>query len=85
MDLMARPDQKSPRKSPEEVYEECKRFFSCRFLYLLGPPGAPVEQMAGTLEKQYGYSAINLTTLLRTGGPKGVTWDDSWSPQLLHC
>lgn len=53
-------------KSPEEVYEECKRFFSCRFLYLLGPPGAPVEQMAGTLEKQYGYSAINLTTLLRS-------------------
>jgi hypothetical protein len=56
----------SRRKSPDEVYEECKRFFSCRFLYLLGPPGAPVEQMAGTLEKQYGYSAINLTTLLRT-------------------
>lgn len=24
-------------KSPEEVYAECKRFFSCRFLYLLGP------------------------------------------------
>ena len=63
--------QKSPlhlRKSPDEVYAECKRFFSCRFLYLLGPPGAPVEQMAGTLEKQYGYSAINLTTLLRSGG-----------------
>lgn len=53
-------------KSPDEVYEECKRFFSCRFLYLLGPPGAPVEQMAGTLEKQYGYSAINLTALLRS-------------------
>jgi len=53
-------------KSPDEVYAECKRFFSCRFLYLLGPPGAPVEQMAGTLEKQYGYSAINLTALLRS-------------------
>lgn len=23
-------------KSPEVVYAECKRFFSCRFLYLLG-------------------------------------------------
>eukprot|EP00437_Effrenium_voratum_P048713 CAMPEP_0181525952 /NCGR_PEP_ID=MMETSP1110-20121109/69233_1 /TAXON_ID=174948 /ORGANISM="Symbiodinium sp., Strain CCMP421" /LENGTH=1445 /DNA_ID=CAMNT_0023656773 /DNA_START=54 /DNA_END=4392 /DNA_ORIENTATION=- len=53
-------------KSPEEVYVECKRFFSCRFLYLLGPPGAPVEQMADKLEKQYGYSAINLTTLLKS-------------------
>eukprot|EP00913_Durusdinium_trenchii_P026721 g25068.t1 len=48
------------------VYAECKRFFSCRFLYLLGPPGAPVEQMSQKLEKQYGYAAINLTTLLRS-------------------
>ncbi|CAK9030418.1 Adenylate kinase isoenzyme 1 (AK 1) (ATP-AMP transphosphorylase 1) (ATP:AMP phosphotransferase) (Adenylate monophosphate kinase) (Myokinase) [Durusdinium trenchii] len=53
-------------KSPEVVYAECKRFFSCRFLYLLGPPGAPVEQMSQKLEKQYGYAAINLTTLLRS-------------------
>ena len=31
-----------------------------------GPPGAPVLPMAEKLEKQYGYSAINLTALLRT-------------------
>mmetsp|Transcript_8490 Transcript_8490/g.20114 ORF Transcript_8490/g.20114 Transcript_8490/m.20114 type:complete len:1467 (+) Transcript_8490:60-4460(+) len=53
-------------KSPDEVFAECKRYFSCRFLYLLGPPGAPVEPMAEKLEKQYGYSAINLTTLLKS-------------------
>ena len=53
-------------KSPDEVFAEVKRYFSCRFLYLLGPPGAPVDQMADKLEKQYGYSAINLTALLKS-------------------
>eukprot|EP00439_Symbiodinium_sp_Y106_P054523 s3681_g7.t1 len=53
-------------KAPDEVFAEVKRYFSCRFLYLLGPPGAPVEHMADKLEKQYGYSAINLTTLLKS-------------------
>ena len=53
-------------KPPDDVFAEVKRYFSCRFLYLLGPPGAPVEHMADKLEKQYGYSAINLTALLKS-------------------
>jgi adenylate kinase family enzyme len=52
-------------KSGDEVYVEAKRFTCCRFVYLLGPPGAPVAQVADKLEAKYGYSAISLTTLLQ--------------------
>jgi adenylate kinase family enzyme/nucleoside diphosphate kinase len=64
-------------KSLEEVYSECKRFFSCRFLYLLGPPGAPVSDIADRLESKYGYSAIDfnalLATVVKAGGKDAAT------------
>eukprot|EP00931_Biecheleriopsis_adriatica_P024991 TRINITY_DN1544_c0_g1_i1.p1 TRINITY_DN1544_c0_g1~~TRINITY_DN1544_c0_g1_i1.p1 ORF type:complete len:1441 (-),score=400.02 TRINITY_DN1544_c0_g1_i1:104-4426(-) len=55
----------------EDVYSECKSFFKCRFLYMMGPPGAPVEQMAERLETKYGYSAINFAALLKTYSESG--------------
>merc|ERR1719330_645393 len=30
----------------EDVYAEVRKFFACKFLYLLGPPGAPVAKVA---------------------------------------
>jgi adenylate kinase family enzyme/nucleoside diphosphate kinase len=51
-------------KTFEETLAECKRFFSCRFLYLLGPPGSPVSIVADRLESKYGYSAIDFNALL---------------------
>jgi adenylate kinase family enzyme len=53
-------------KDVEEVYAEAKRFFSCRFLYLLGPPGAPVSEVANQMEAKYGYSSIDFNILLKT-------------------
>jgi adenylate kinase family enzyme/nucleoside diphosphate kinase len=53
-------------KSVEEVYAETKRFFSCRFVYLLGPPGAPLTTIAERMEGQHGYSSINFPALLKT-------------------
>jgi len=48
----------------DQVNLEAKRFFSCRFLYLLGPPGAPVSAVAKRLQDKYGYSSIDLKVLL---------------------
>lgn len=53
---------------PEEVYQAARQYFSCRFLYLLGPPGAPLANIAGRLEEQYGYSAIDFDAQLKSGG-----------------
>jgi len=53
-------------KTVDEVAAEVKRFFSCRFLYLVGPPVSPCEQMAERLETKYGYSAINVNALLKS-------------------
>jgi len=52
-------------KEADEVYTEAKRFVSCRFIYLVGPPGAPVASVADKLEAKYGYSAISMPTLLQ--------------------
>lgn len=49
-----------------EVYAETKKFFSARLIYLTGPLGSPMDQVAERLESKYGYAAINLTTLLKT-------------------
>jgi adenylate kinase family enzyme len=49
----------------EEVYEAAKRHFSCRFLYLLGPPGAPMVEMSKRLDDKYGYAQINFPKLLQ--------------------
>mmetsp|Transcript_66682 Transcript_66682/g.171704 ORF Transcript_66682/g.171704 Transcript_66682/m.171704 type:complete len:1489 (-) Transcript_66682:73-4539(-) len=50
----------------EAVYAECRKFFCCRFLYLCGPPGAPIAKVAARLTEKYGYSSIDLTALLQT-------------------
>lgn len=63
--------EKMEEKSVEEVYMEVKRFFSCRFLYLLGPPGAPITAVAERLEEKYGYSSIDLTSLLKAYAETG--------------
>jgi len=56
-----------PAEGPvDEVAADVKRLFSCRFLYLVGPPGSPCAQMAERLETKYGYSAINMNVLLKT-------------------
>jgi len=52
--------------SAAEVYAECRRYFQCRFLYLLGPPGAPVAALGERLQSSYGYAAINLHALLKS-------------------
>jgi len=52
-------------KDMDEVYAEARRYFSCRFMYLLGPPGAPVAPVAGCLEKHYSYSFINFMSLIQ--------------------
>eukprot|EP00933_Yihiella_yeosuensis_P045259 TRINITY_DN40610_c0_g1_i1.p1 TRINITY_DN40610_c0_g1~~TRINITY_DN40610_c0_g1_i1.p1 ORF type:complete len:1525 (+),score=439.03 TRINITY_DN40610_c0_g1_i1:526-4575(+) len=54
--------------SVDEVNAEAKKLFKCRCLYLLGPPGAPVEQIAERMESKYGYSAINIGALLKAYG-----------------
>jgi len=51
-------------KDMDEVYMEAKRNFSCRFVYMLGPPGAPVAKVASCLEQQYSYSFIDFTSLI---------------------
>eukprot|EP00929_Paragymnodinium_shiwhaense_P015313 TRINITY_DN123389_c0_g1_i1.p1 TRINITY_DN123389_c0_g1~~TRINITY_DN123389_c0_g1_i1.p1 ORF type:complete len:1512 (-),score=471.27 TRINITY_DN123389_c0_g1_i1:162-4697(-) len=51
-------------KSADEAYMETKRYVSCRFVYLLGPPGAPLSEIADKMEGKYGYSAISLLPLL---------------------
>jgi adenylate kinase family enzyme/nucleoside diphosphate kinase len=48
----------------DEVYEEARRYFCCRFVYLLGPPGAPLKKVGGLMEQKYGFSAISLLELL---------------------
>jgi len=53
-------------KDVEEVYAEAKRFFSCRILYLLAPPGAPTAEISERMEANYGYSSIDFMALLRT-------------------
>lgn len=52
--------------SAEEVYATCRRYFQCRFLYLLGPPGAPIAALGDRLQSSYGYAAINLYALLKS-------------------
>jgi len=52
-------------KDMDEVYAEAKQFFSCRFLYLIGPPGAPASKVAECVQKQYSYSSINFKALLQ--------------------
>lgn len=47
-----------------EVYSMAREQFMCRFLYLMGPPGAPVPAIAGKLEEQYGYSKIMVADIL---------------------
>eukprot|EP00747_Dinoflagellata_sp_TGD_P161703 gnl/TRDRNA2_/TRDRNA2_178467_c0_seq1.p1 gnl/TRDRNA2_/TRDRNA2_178467_c0~~gnl/TRDRNA2_/TRDRNA2_178467_c0_seq1.p1 ORF type:complete len:1499 (-),score=413.44 gnl/TRDRNA2_/TRDRNA2_178467_c0_seq1:56-4552(-) len=47
----------------EEVYGQAKKHFSCRFIYLMGPPGAPISALASRLEAKYGYAAIDMPAL----------------------
>jgi adenylate kinase family enzyme/nucleoside diphosphate kinase len=47
-----------------EVYSLAKSHFTCRFLYLMGPPGSQVPAIAGKLEEQYGYSKIVVSDIL---------------------
>jgi len=62
-------------RAPEAVYADLRSFFKCRFLYLIGPPGAPTSQVAAHLEQRYGYVSIDVAALLdglaRAGGPEG--------------
>lgn len=58
--------QVSAEQGVEEVYAEAKGFFGCRFVYLLGPPGAPMSSIAERLERQYSYASIDFEALLRT-------------------
>jgi len=62
------------RKDFKELYAEAKRYFFCRFIYLLGPPGAPLTAMAERLESMYGYAAINFPVLLEQAAqdPDGI-------------
>lgn len=53
-------------QAADAVYAEVKKYFNCRFLYLMGPPGAPVSKVAGRLTEKYGYSSIDLAALLKT-------------------
>lgn len=48
----------------DEIYDEVRKFFLCRFLYLLGPPGSPMETLAERIEAKFGYHAISLHGLL---------------------
>lgn len=48
----------------EEVYGEAKRYFGCRFVYLLAPPGSPTVPVASKICEKYGYACINMTSLL---------------------
>jgi len=52
-------------KEVDDVYNEVRRFLSCRFLYLMGPPGAPIPAIADRLEVKYGYTSINVTEILK--------------------
>lgn len=52
------------RSETEEAYAEMKRFFGCRFVYLLGPPGSPTVQVASKLQEKYGYACIDASALL---------------------
>jgi len=51
-------------KSIDEVFEDAKRSFCCRFTYVLGPPGTPVKKVAENLAQQYSYVAIDFMDLL---------------------
>jgi adenylate kinase family enzyme len=56
-------DGAKAEKDVEEVYAEVKRFFSCRILYLLAPPGAPTGAISERMEANYGYSSIDFMAL----------------------
>lgn len=63
----------SAEEGPDDVYAQVKPYFSCRFVYLLGPAGCPLQQLGEKLETNYGYSAINLTTLLKAFAKSNAT------------
>lgn len=48
----------------DEVYAVAKKNFHCRFLYVLGAPGAPCMEIAERINEQYGYSIINFSDVL---------------------
>jgi len=55
----------------EDVYATIKQYLSCRFIYLLSPPGAPAAALAERLQEKYGYSAIHFTSLLKEYAKSG--------------
>jgi adenylate kinase family enzyme/nucleoside diphosphate kinase len=52
----------------DEVYAEVRRHFCSNFVYLLGPPGAPVVPVAKRLEETYGHCCVNVPALLQAYG-----------------
>jgi nucleoside-diphosphate kinase len=67
--------------SLDQVYAEVRRYFCCRFVYFLGPPGAPIKQVAGLMEQRYGYSAISLLDLLA----RYAESSESDAPKVKQC
>jgi len=58
----------SAAASVEEVYAETRRHFCSSFVYLLGPPGAPVVPVARRLEEKYGHCCVDVPALLQAYG-----------------
>jgi adenylate kinase family enzyme/nucleoside diphosphate kinase len=56
----------------EKVYDAAQRYFNCRFVYMMGPPGAPVSAVGDRFEAKYSYSSIDLITLLRNYAASGA-------------
>lgn len=52
-------------QSIDEVTEQTRQYFRCRFIYLLGPPGSPLGPVAARFEKTHKYCKINFVEILQ--------------------
>eukprot|EP00928_Gymnodinium_smaydae_P064857 TRINITY_DN480_c1_g1_i2.p1 TRINITY_DN480_c1_g1~~TRINITY_DN480_c1_g1_i2.p1 ORF type:complete len:1698 (+),score=471.60 TRINITY_DN480_c1_g1_i2:89-5182(+) len=70
----------SAEASLDEVYSEARRYFMCRFVYLLGAPGAPKAEVSAQIESKFGHSVISLPALLEKAAEAGT--DDAAKVRL---
>jgi adenylate kinase family enzyme len=56
----------------DEVYAVAKKNFHCRFLYILGAPGAPCIEIAERINEQYGYFCIDFSNVLQKYSKSGA-------------
>eukprot|EP00927_Polykrikos_kofoidii_P047641 TRINITY_DN41900_c0_g1_i1.p1 TRINITY_DN41900_c0_g1~~TRINITY_DN41900_c0_g1_i1.p1 ORF type:complete len:1512 (+),score=345.39 TRINITY_DN41900_c0_g1_i1:119-4654(+) len=67
----------------DEAYSQVLGYTSCRLVYLIGTPGMPLKEVAKKLEDKYGYSAMDVSDLLRKHAATAPTEDAEAIHQAL--